>query len=75
MAASAEGGHRAALAAVGAERIAALSRTSDAPGLIRLASHLGLLALIAEIEHALKSTAQGYLDAHHQILLAIDARR
>lgn len=52
MAALAEGDHRAAL-----------SRTSDAPG------------LIAEFEHALKSTAQGYLDAHHQILLAIDARR
>jgi len=45
MAASAEGDHRAALAAVGAERIAALAETSDRPGLIRLASHLGLLVL------------------------------
>lgn len=45
MAASAEGGHRAALAAIGAGRVAALSQASDAPGLIRLAGHLGLLAL------------------------------
>ena len=45
MAASAEGDHKAALAAIGIERVAALSRPSDKPGLIRLASHLGLLAL------------------------------
>jgi hypothetical protein len=45
MAASADPDHRAALTAVGAGRVAALSQPSDKPGLIRLASHLGLLAL------------------------------
>ena len=36
MAASAESDHRAALAAVGVERVATLSRLSNAPGLIRI---------------------------------------
>jgi len=45
MAASSDKDHRAALAAVGSERVAALGETSDRPGLIRLASHLGLLVL------------------------------
>jgi fatty acid desaturase len=39
------GDHKVALAALGAGRIAALSETSNMPGLIRLASHLGLLSL------------------------------
>jgi fatty acid desaturase len=39
------GDHKAALAALRAGRIAALSETSNMPGLIRLASHLGLLSL------------------------------
>ena len=34
-----------------------------------------LADLTGEIENALKSTAQGYIDAHHQILRAIDAGR
>jgi len=42
---SAEPAHRAALARLGEGRVAALSETADRPGLIRLASHLGLLAL------------------------------
>jgi len=37
--------HEAVLAALGRERIAALAEPADRPGLIRLASHLGLLAL------------------------------
>jgi fatty acid desaturase len=45
MAASVELDHRAALAALGAGRVAAMSRPADTPGLIRLASHFGLLAL------------------------------
>lgn len=42
---SAEPDHRAALAALGPGRIAALSETSDSAGLIRLAGHLCLLTL------------------------------
>lgn len=45
MATSPDPDHCAALAAVGAEHIAALSRPADMPGLIRLASHVGLLVL------------------------------
>ena len=69
MAVSAEGDHRAALAAVGAERIAALSRTSDAPGLIRLASHLGLLALTGAAVLAVEGWARLPLQFVHGTVL------
>ncbi len=69
MAASAEGDHRAALAAVGADRIAALSRTSDTPGLIRLASHLGLLTLTGAAVLAVDGLARLPLQFLHGTVL------
>lgn len=45
MAASPEAAHRAAIAVLGKERIAALAEPTDRPGLIRMASHLALLML------------------------------
>ena len=69
MAASAEGDHRAALAALGAGRVAALSRTSDLPGLIRLASHLGLLALTGTAVLAVEGWARLPLQLLHGTVL------
>ncbi len=65
----ADGNHRSALAAVGAERIAALSETSDAPGLIRLASHLGLLFLTGAAVLAVESWARPLFQFVHGTVL------
>lgn len=66
---SAEPAHRAALAALGEGRIAALSETSDHPGLIRLASHLALLVLTGAVVLATEGPARFALQFLHGTVL------
>jgi fatty acid desaturase len=66
---SADPGHRAALAALGEGRIAALSQTSDRPGLIRLAGHLSLLALTGAAVLATEGPARLALQFLHGTVL------
>jgi fatty acid desaturase len=68
-AASAEGDHRAALAAIGQERLAVLAEPSDLPGLIRLASHLGLLLLTGTAVLLAEGSWRLPLQAVHGVIL------
>lgn len=69
MTGSGKGDHRAALAAIGTERLMALTALSDGPGLVRLASHLGLLVLTGTLVLALDGWLRLPFQALHGVVL------